>query len=85
MITEHLIQQLHALRLRGMADSLQQQLDARECDALRFEERINLMIQNEIATRTPAASGLVRRKMTLVWNWKAARGVRPHLAEVRSV
>jgi DNA replication protein DnaC len=59
MITEHLIQQLHALRLRGMADSLQQQLDARECDALRFEERINLMIQNEIAVR--ANVSLVKR------------------------
>jgi len=59
MITEHLIQQLHALRLRGMADSLKQQLDARECDALRFEERINLMIQNEIAVR--ANVSLVKR------------------------
>ena len=59
MITEHLIQKLHAMRLRGMVDSLQQQLDARECDALRFEERIDLMIQNEIAVR--ANVGLVKR------------------------
>jgi DNA replication protein DnaC len=59
MITEHLIEQLHALRLRGMADSLRQQADAREHDGLRFEERVNLMIQNEIAVR--ANIGLVKR------------------------
>jgi len=59
MITEHLIEQLHALRLRGMADSLKQQSDAREHDGIRFEERVNLMIQNEIAVR--ANVSLVKR------------------------
>ncbi len=57
MIIEHLIQQLHALRLHGFADSLKQQLEAREHDALRFEERVNLMIQNEIAVRANISLG----------------------------
>ena len=51
MIIENLIQQLQALRLHGMADSVRQQMEAREHAGLRFEERVNLMIQNEIAAR----------------------------------
>ena len=51
MIIEQLIQLLQQLRLRGMADSLQQQTEIREHESMRFEERLNLMIQNEIAAR----------------------------------
>ena len=51
MIIETLIQQLQALRLHGMADSVRQQMETREHAGLRFEERVNLMIQNEIAAR----------------------------------
>ena len=51
MIIEHLIEQLRALRLNGMADSLQRQLKLPENDALRFEERLHLMINSEHAER----------------------------------
>jgi DNA replication protein DnaC len=51
MIIENLIEQLHQLGLHGMADSLRQQLQIREHEALRFEERLNLMLQSENAAR----------------------------------
>jgi len=51
MIIEQLIQQLHSLGLRGMAASLAQQEKTREHEALRFEERLHLMIQSECAAR----------------------------------
>lgn len=59
MITEQLIQQLQTMRLHGMAASLRQQLQAREHQALRFEERMHLMIQSELAER--ATSRLEQR------------------------
>jgi DNA replication protein DnaC len=59
MIIEQLIQQLQHLRLRGMAASLAQQEQAREHEGLRFEERIHLMIQSEIAARD--SDSLVQR------------------------
>ena len=55
MLIEQLIQKLHELRLRGMAASLAQQDKAREHDALRFEERLYLMIQSEGAVRDTEA------------------------------
>ena len=59
MLTEPLIQQLQELRLRGMAAALEQQLADREASALRFEERLALMLQHERAER--ASSRLVQR------------------------
>lgn len=44
MLTQPLIQQLHELRLRGMAASLEQQNTNAERAALSFEERLGLMM-----------------------------------------
>ena len=51
MLTEPLIQQLHALRLKGMAAALEQQLTLPDRDARGFEDRLGLLIQHEIAQR----------------------------------
>jgi len=54
MLTQPLIQQLHELRLRGMAASLEQQNTNAERSALSFEERLGLMIQHEVTERASA-------------------------------
>lgn len=51
MLTEPLIQQLHALRLQGMAQALEQQMNAGGGAALSFEDRLGLLIQHEFAER----------------------------------
>ncbi len=52
MLTEPLIQQLEALRLRGMAAALAQQLATADRTELTFEERLGLMIQHERVERS---------------------------------
>ena len=52
MLTEPLIQQLHDLRLKGMAASLEQQLSSTDTTARSFEDRLGLMIQHEITERS---------------------------------
>lgn len=54
MLTQPLIQQLHELRLRGMAASLEQQNQNAERAMLSFEERLGLMIQHEVTERASA-------------------------------
>jgi DNA replication protein DnaC len=54
MLTQPLIQQLHELRLRGMAASLEQQHANADRMALSFEERLGLLIQHEITERATA-------------------------------
>jgi DNA replication protein DnaC len=54
MLTQPLIQQLHELRLRGMAAALEQQHTNAERGALSFEERLGLMIQHEVTERASA-------------------------------
>jgi len=44
MLIEPLIQQLREMRLHGLAAALEQQLTDREIEAMRFEERLALMI-----------------------------------------
>jgi DNA replication protein DnaC len=51
MLTEPLIQQLTALRLHGMAGALEQQVAVPDRSAMSFEDRLGLMIQNEITER----------------------------------
>ncbi|NJN05505.1 MAG: ATP-binding protein [Rhodobacteraceae bacterium] len=51
MLTEPLIQQLHTLRLPGMAAALAQQQATPEGAARPFEERLGLMIQHELTER----------------------------------
>lgn len=51
MLTQPLIQQLHELRLRGMARALEQQHTNADRAALSFDERLGLMIQHEITDR----------------------------------
>jgi DNA replication protein DnaC len=50
MLTEPLIQQLHTLRLKGMAAALEQQI-ALPDTARSFEDRLGLLIQHEITER----------------------------------
>lgn len=54
MLTQPLIQQLHELRLRGMAAALEQQNANAERATLSFEERLGLMIQHEVTERASA-------------------------------
>ena len=51
MLIEPLVQQLHLLRLRGMATALEHLLSSRQDAALSFEERLSLLIQQEITDR----------------------------------
>jgi len=52
MLLEPLIQQLREMRLNGLATSLEQQIADRAVDAMRFEDRLALMIQHERAERS---------------------------------
>lgn len=54
MLTQPLIDQLNALRLRGMAAALQQQIASRERAGLSFEERLAMLIQQEQTERASA-------------------------------
>jgi DNA replication protein DnaC len=54
MLTEPLIQQLHALHLTGMANALAQQTDLPDAKAHSFEDRLGLLIQQEITQRANA-------------------------------
>lgn len=51
MLIHPLIEQLHELRLRGMAAALEQQQSNAERQSLTFEERLGLMIQHEVTAR----------------------------------
>lgn len=51
MLIEPMIQQLHALRLRGMAAGLEQLLATGQHTRLSFEERLSLLIQHEVTDR----------------------------------
>jgi DNA replication protein DnaC len=54
MLIQPLIQQLHELRLRGMAAALEQQNANADRAALAFEERLGLLIQHEMTERASA-------------------------------
>ena len=51
MLTQPLLQQLHELRLRGMAAAFEQQLTTSTSNQMSFDERLGLLIQNEILER----------------------------------
>ena len=51
MLTEPLIQQLHQLRLAGMAAGLEQQLCFPDLASRSFEDRLGIMIQHEFTER----------------------------------
>src|SRR5262249_22282400 len=51
MFTQPLLQQLHELRLRGMAAAFEQQLATSKSNELSFDERFGLLIQHEIIER----------------------------------
>jgi DNA replication protein DnaC len=51
MLTEPLIQQLHTLRLKGMADALERQRATPNLADRTFEDRLALLIQNEVIER----------------------------------
>jgi DNA replication protein DnaC len=52
MLTEPLIQQLHTLRLKGMANALEQQHASGDLTDRSFEDRLGLMIQQEMTERS---------------------------------
>lgn len=93
MLIQPLIQQLNALRLRGMAAALEQQGASKDRSALSFEDRLGLMIQHELTDRASA-----RLAQRLRWaklpqgavledlNTHAVRGLAPAaLAQVRDL
>ena len=49
MLTEPLLQQLHHLKLHGLAAGLEQQLAAPDTQRLSFEARFGLLLQHEAA------------------------------------
>src|SRR5579863_1352633 len=51
MLTQPLLQQLHELRLRGMAAAFEQHLTTSTSNELSFDERLGLLIQHEILER----------------------------------
>jgi DNA replication protein DnaC len=51
MLTQPLLQQLHELRLRGMAAAFEQQLTTSQSNDMSFDERLGLLIQHEILER----------------------------------
>jgi DNA replication protein DnaC len=51
MLTQPLLQQLHELRLRGMAAGFEQQLTTSSSNELSFEERLGLLLQHELVER----------------------------------
>ena len=51
MLNQPLLQQLHELRLRGMATAFEQQLTTAKSNELSFDERLGLLIQHEIVER----------------------------------
>lgn len=59
MLTEPLVQQLNELRLRGMAAALEQQLALPDRTQMAFEDRLGLLIQQELSER--ASSRLAQR------------------------
>lgn len=52
MLTQPLIQQLHDLRLKGMAAALEQQSASADQRALSFEDRLGTLIQHELTDRS---------------------------------
>ena len=54
MLTQPLLQQLHELRLRGMAAAFAQQLSDADAATLSFEERLGLLIGHEVTERASA-------------------------------
>ena len=52
MLTEPLIQQLHTLRLKGMASALEQQRAVPDLAERSFEDRLGLLIQQEMTERS---------------------------------
>lgn len=51
MLHHPLLDQLHTLRLRGMANALTHQLASADTAAMTFEDRFGLLLQHEIAER----------------------------------
>ena len=51
MLTQPLIQQLHDLRLRGMARALETQHQQPDLAHLSFDDRLGLLVQQETAER----------------------------------
>jgi DNA replication protein DnaC len=90
MLTEPLIQQLHQLRLEGMAAALEQQLASSDRASRSFEDRLGLMIQHEITARASfrLAQRLRWAKLTVPacledLDTRTPRGIDPHqLAQV---
>ena len=51
MLIEQTLDKLNAMKLGGMADALQRQLQTDEAAALGFEERLGLLVDTEWTTR----------------------------------
>jgi len=67
MLTEPLIQQLHQLRLAGMAAALEQQQAFPDLADRSFEDRLGIMIQHEFTERAT-------HRLTMRLRWGEAAG-----------
>ena len=62
MMTQQTIEKLRAMRLRGMAEAYQQQLESAEVARLTFDERLAMLVDNHATWRENKA--LARRLKT---------------------
>jgi hypothetical protein len=51
MLIQQTVERLHELRLRGMADALQEQLTSSSVQELGFEDRLTLLVERELTCR----------------------------------
>ena len=51
MLTNPTLEKLHALRLTGMAQAFEEQINMPQIDSLSFEERLGLMVDREMTQR----------------------------------
>ena len=51
MLLHHTLERLHELRLRGMADALAEQLNTSSASDLSFEDRLGLLVEQEMTWR----------------------------------
>ena len=51
MLLHHTLEHLHALRLRGMAAALEEQLTVSSTSELSFEDRLGFLVEREVSWR----------------------------------
>ena len=65
MLNQATLDKLHALRLTGMAEAYQQQLDEPEARGLNFEERFGMLVDSHWTSRKPGTGAPVEKVKAL--------------------